>query len=137
MSVRSSLRPLLGYLLRVALGERLLLTRLAALGASAGLALFLGSTALVERREFAAVLAANAARLGAAHEQAGPVMWALDRLVDVLALLLPRLDLLSRSAWLVHGIGDLATLGPALLQGAIYVILLGAAASFDFGRRQL
>jgi hypothetical protein len=63
MSAGRAIRPLLGYLLRVALGERLLLTVLAALGAGAALALFLGSTALVEQREFAAVLAANAARL--------------------------------------------------------------------------
>jgi hypothetical protein len=258
VSANSALRPLLGWLLGVALGERLLLTLLAALGASAALAVFLGSTALVEQREFAAVLAANAARLAvvltlvlftcvhlgrdfetgavdlllsrpvsrgefvlahvlllilaaalmaalaglvvgaiarpapaaagwwtlglfvegalmavaalffalalpsaatsalaclglyalgrmigllggiaAAHDHAGPLMWTLDRLVGLLALLVPRLDLLSRSAWLVHGVGDPAELGPALLQGGLYVILLGAAASVDFGRRQL
>ena len=60
---KGALRPLLGYLLRVACGERLLMTVLATLGASAALAVFVGSTALVEQREFAAVLAANAARL--------------------------------------------------------------------------
>ena len=59
----AALRPLVGYLLRVALGERLLVTLLAGFGASAALAVFLGSTALVEQREFAAVLVANAARL--------------------------------------------------------------------------
>jgi hypothetical protein len=57
--------------------------------------------------------------------------------VGLLALLLPRLDLLGHSAWLVHGIADPAALLPALLQGALYVVLLGAAASYDFGRRQL
>lgn len=258
LSAGRALRPLLGYLLRVALGERLLVTLLATLGASVVLALFLGNTALVEQREFAAVLAANAARLvvvlalvlftcfhvrrafeagavelllsrpisrrdfvlahvlmlilfaalmatlaglavgaiaraglaaagwwtlslfvegvivavaalffalalpsavtsalaclglyalgrmigllagiAAAHGDAGPIAWTLDHLIGLLALVLPRLDLLSRSAWLVHGLGDLAQLGPALLQGTLYVVLLGAAASFDFGRRQL
>ncbi len=253
-----ALRPLLGYLLRVALGERLLAILLATLAASAALAVFLGSTALVEQREFAAVLAANAARLvvvlalvlftcchvrrafeagavdlllsrpisrrdfvlahvlmlilgaglmavlaglavgaiaragwaaaawwtlslfvegaivavaalffalalasavtsalaclglyalgrmigllggiAAADDRTGPIAWTLDHLVALLALILPRLDLLSRSAWLVHGIGDPVQLGPALLQGGLYVVLLGAAASFDFGRRQL
>ncbi len=63
MTPNPALRPLLGYLLRMVLGERLLVTLLAALGVSAALALFLGGTALVEQREFAAVLAANAARL--------------------------------------------------------------------------
>ncbi len=257
-SAGRALRPLLGYLLRVALGERLLVTLLATFGASAALAMFLGSTALVEQREFAAVLAANATRLvvvlalvlftcyhlrrafeagavdlllsrpisrrdfvlahvlmlilgaalmaalagvtvgaiarpglvaaacwtlslwiegvivavaalffalalssavtsalaclglyalgrmigllsgiAAAPDQARPIAWTLDRLVGLLALVLPRLDLLSRSVWLVHGVGDLGQLGPALLQGALYVVLLGAAASFDFSRRQL
>jgi ABC-type transport system involved in multi-copper enzyme maturation permease subunit len=258
VSANPAFGPLLGYLLRVALGERLLVTLLAALGASAALAAFLGSTALVEQREFAAVLAANAARLAvvlalilftcfhvrrafeagavdlllsrpvsrrdfvlahillvilaaaltaalaglavgaiarpglaaagwwtlslfvegtimavaalffalalpgaatsalaclglyalgrmigllgsiaAAYDPAGPIMWTLGRLVGLLALVLPRLDLLSRSVWLVHGVGDPAELGPVLLQSGLYVILLGAAASFDFGRRQL
>jgi hypothetical protein len=75
--------------------------------------------------------------IAAAHGQSGPIAWSADQLVGVLALVLPRLDLLSRSVWLVHGVGDLAELGPALLQGALYVVLLAAAASFDFGRRQL
>jgi hypothetical protein len=258
MSHAHALRPLLNYLLRVALGERLLATVLATMVASAALAAFLGSTALVEQREFAAVLAANAGRLlvvlalvlficfhvrrafdsrevdlllarpisrfdfvlayvvmlilsaalmaalaglavgliarpglvacgwwtlslfveamvvavaalffalalgngvtsalaclglyalgrligllggiAAAQSDAGPLERMLDQLVGLLALVLPRLDLLGRSAWLVHGVGDPGQVATALLQGALYVLLLGAAASFDFGRRQL
>ncbi len=258
MGVGAELRPLVGYLLRAALGERLLVTLLAGFGASAALAVFVGSTALVEQREFAAVLAANAARLvvvlalvllpcfqirrafeagevelllarpisrpgfvlahiltlavcaalitapagltvgaiarpglaaagwwtlslfvegtlaavaalffalalrsavtsalaclglyalgrvigllggiAAAGVAPGPLAWTLDRLVGLLALVLPRLDLLSRSEWLVHGVGDPAGLGPALCQSGLYIVLLGAAASFDFGRRPL
>ena len=258
MSRAPALRALLNYLLRVALGERLLVTMVAALVASAALAAFLGSTALVEQREFAAVLTANAGRLvvvlalilftcfhvrrafdsrevdlllarpvsrwdfvlayvvmlilaaalmaalaglavgliarpglaalgwwtlslfveamvvavaalffalalgsgvtsalaclglyalgrligllggiAAAQGHAGPLERMLDQLVGLLALVLPRLDLLGRSAWLVHGISDPDQVATAVLQGALYVLLLGAAASFDFGRRQL
>jgi hypothetical protein len=254
----AALRPLVGYLLRVALGDRLLVTLLAGFGASAALAVFLGSTALVEQREFAAVLVANAARLvvvlalvlvtcfqvrrafeagevdlllsrpisrsdfvlahiltlmicaalitalagltvgaiarpglvaagcwtlsllvegtlaavaalffalalrsavtsalaclglyalgrmigllggiAAAQVDPGPVAWSLDQLIGLLALVLPRLDLLSQSDWLVHGVGNATGLGAALFQGVLYVVLLGAAASFDFGRRPL
>ncbi len=75
--------------------------------------------------------------IAAAARHPGPIDGALDQVVAVLALVLPRLDLFGRSAWLVHGLGDETGLGLALLQGALYVLLLGAAASFDFGRRQL
>ena len=75
--------------------------------------------------------------IAAAGVDPGPVAWTLDRLVGLLALVLPRLDLLSQSDWLVHGVGDAARLGSALFQSALYVVLLGAAARFDFGRRPL
>ena len=252
------LRPLVAYLLRAALGERLFAGLLGTLLLCAALAAFVGSTVLVEQREFAAVLTANAGRLvvvlalvlftcfhirrafesrevdlllsrpisradfvlahalmlalcaallatlagltvagvarpapaawawwtlslfleativalaalffalalrsgvtsalaclgfyalgrmigllagiAAAHSDPGPLERALDDLVGLLALLLPRLDLLGRSSWLVHGVGDPGALVPALLQSALYAVVLGAAASFDFSRRQL
>ena len=59
----AGLRPLVAYLVRAALGERLFAGLLGALLLSAALAAFLGSTVLVEQREFAAVLTASAARL--------------------------------------------------------------------------
>jgi hypothetical protein len=254
----AAIRPLAIYLLRSVLGARLVLGLALTMVASAALALFLGGTALVEQRQFAAVLTANAARIvvvlslvlitcfhirrafearevdillsrpiarrdfvlahvlmlvllaaaaavlagiavaalarptwaalacwtlsvfvegtivavtalflalmltggvastlaclgfyvlgrmigvlsgiAAAASHPGPIDGALDQVVAVLALVLPRLDLFGRSAWLVHGLGDETGVGLALLQGALYVLLLGAAASFDFGRRQL
>ena len=254
----AGLRPLVAYLVRAALGERLFAGVLGTLLLSAALAAFLASTVLVEQREFAAVLAASAARLAvvlalvlftcfhirrafdsrevdlllsrpvsradfvlahalmlilcaallaalagltvgaiarpapaawawwtlsvfleativalaalffalalqsgvtsalaclglyllgrmigllggiaAAHGDAGPLERTLDHLVGLLALLLPRLDLLGRSVWLVHGVADPGALLTALLQGALYAVLLGAAASFDFSRRAL
>ena len=70
----------------------------------------------------------------AAAQDAGGL---LDHLTGLLALVLPRLDLLGRSVWLVHGIGDPATLLPVLLQCTLYAVALAAAATYDFGRRQL
>lgn len=75
--------------------------------------------------------------IAAAQSAAGPLERTLDQLVGLLALVLPRLDLLGRSVWLVHGIGDPAALLPVLLQGVLYAVVLGAAASYDFSRRQL
>jgi hypothetical protein len=252
------LRPLVGYLLRAALGERLFVGLAGTLLLCAALAVFLGGTVLVEQREFAAVLTASAARLAvvlalvlftcfhirrafesrevdlllsrpvsradfvlahalmlvlcaalmaalaglavaaiarpalaawgwwtlsvfleatiaalaalffaltlrsgvasvlaclglyllgrmvgllagiaAAQSADGPLERALDHLVGLLALILPRLDLLGRGAWLVHGVADSGALLVALLQGALYAVVLAAAASLDFHRRQL
>ena len=68
---------------------------------------------------------------------AGPVGWAIDLVVTGLVLILPRLDLLVRSSWLVHGVEADLGLGIVLVQGLVYTAVLAAAASFDFERRQL
>jgi ABC-type transport system involved in multi-copper enzyme maturation permease subunit len=59
-------------------------------------------------------------------------------LVDGLAFLLPALDTWTRTSWLVDASpADAAVLLSIAVQGAIYVILLTAAALFDFYRRSL
>ena len=58
-------------------------------------------------------------------------------LVDALALVLPALDRFAQSAWLVDGTGAWPLLGNCALQAALYTVLLGAAAMFDFYRRNL
>lgn len=75
------------------------------------------------------------AGIAAAQSTTGPTGWLLDQVMTAFALLLPRLDLLAESAWLVHGAGT--GLGTLFAQGAIYVVFLAAAASFDLRRRQL
>jgi len=55
--------------------------------------------------------------------------------VDAVALLLPRLDLATRTEWLVYGAPDGGVLGRALLGIAISAAVLVAAGLFDFQRR--
>jgi hypothetical protein len=55
--------------------------------------------------------------------------------VDGVALLLPRLDLVTRTEWLVYGTADGAALARALGAMALYALLLGTAGLFDFHRR--
>lgn len=57
--------------------------------------------------------------------------------VDALALLLPRLDAVARSDWLLYGAPAAGELAQALLGLAVYILLLGAAGLFDFARRNL
>ena len=57
--------------------------------------------------------------------------------VDAFALLLPRLDAVARSDWLLYGTPAAGELAQALAGLAVYVLLLGAAGLFDFSRRNL
>jgi len=57
--------------------------------------------------------------------------------VDALALLLPRLDSVAQSEWLLYGAPPVVELAHALLGLALYFLLLLAAGLFDFSRRNL
>lgn len=61
----------------------------------------------------------------------------VERTLDVIAMVIPRLDLFGRSGWLVHGIDDLSILVTLVAQAAAFTALALAAAVFDFERRQL
>ena len=58
-------------------------------------------------------------------------------LVDALALVLPALDRFTQSDWLVDSTASWLTLGANAVQATLYIVLLGAAAMFDFYRRNL
>jgi hypothetical protein len=76
--------------------------------------------------------------IAAAHSGAGPPGWLADQAVLVLGLVLPRLDLLAHTGWLVHGTGDdAAGLGLMFAQGVVYLVLLIAVTGIDFERRAL
>lgn len=57
--------------------------------------------------------------------------------VDALGYVLPRLDLLAESRWLVYGIEAPGTVGLAAVQAAVYTGVLVAAAVFDARGRAL
>lgn len=66
-----------------------------------------------------------------------PLAHAARWMMDALALLLPRLDTVTRSDWLLYGAPPAAELAHALLGLALYFVLLAAAGLFDFSRRNL
>ena len=82
-------------------------------------------------RSVAAIQAIAAGPLGQGQENA------LRGIVDAIALLLPRLDQATRTAWLVYGLPSTGEALAALAGLAIYFALLGAAGLFDFSRRNL
>lgn len=80
----------------------------------------------------------------------------LDNAMDVISILIPRLDMMGQTSWLVYGVegsggigfleragvyahtlmGHIGILGFMFTQGAFFVALLLAASAFDFLRRQ-
>jgi ABC-type Na+ efflux pump permease subunit len=57
--------------------------------------------------------------------------------VDAVALVLPRLDAMTRTAWLLYEAPGAAAYAAALGSAALYIALLVAAGLFDFHRRNL
>jgi hypothetical protein len=55
--------------------------------------------------------------------------------VEAVALLLPRLDAVTRTEWLLYGAPDAAAFLTAMAALGVYVALLAAAGLFDFYRR--
>lgn len=56
--------------------------------------------------------------------------------LNLLSILMPRLDLFSQTGWLVHGLPAEGALRPVLVQAAIYLPLLLLAAMFDLRRKR-
>lgn len=56
-------------------------------------------------------------------------------LVQVLAHLMPSLSKFTQSDWLLDPLVGAGALGPIVMQAVIYVVLIGAAALFDFYRQ--
>jgi hypothetical protein len=54
--------------------------------------------------------------------------------LDLVAVLLPDLDVFTQTGWLVYG-GGMQDLVPIVMQTVIYVGLLSAAALFDLYRK--
>lgn len=71
------------------------------------------------------------------HAQEGALADAARWAIDGVALLLPRLDLATRSEWLLYAAPEGAALARVLGALLLYVLLLAAAGLFDLGRRNL
>lgn len=67
--------------------------------------------------------------------EASPLADTARLAVDGVALLLPRLDAVTRTEWLLYGIPGAASYASALAAIAVYTLLLIAAGLFDFYRR--
>jgi ABC-type transport system involved in multi-copper enzyme maturation permease subunit len=85
-----------------------------------------------------------------------PMFLLLNHVMDLISIIVPRLDMMCQTSWLVYGVegasgigfleraGDYShflmnTLGAGgfvLVQGVVFVALLIAASAFDFSRRQ-
>jgi len=80
----------------------------------------------------------EAMRLMSAHPVGGGSDWSeliTQGLVEMLAYLLPALDGWTRAAWLVDAAPSSSELAAIAVQGIVYLVLLTAAALFDFYRR--
>lgn len=60
---------------------------------------------------------------------------AMQMLVEALALVMPAFDRWTQTAWLVNERAAWPEIGALALQGMLYLALLGAAAMFDFYRK--
>ena len=60
---------------------------------------------------------------------------ATSGVIDAIAALLPALDRMTQTAWVVDGPAGAALATSVLVPGLVYVALLGAAAAFDLYRQ--
>ena len=60
----------------------------------------------------------------------------LKNVMEVISVLMPRLDLLGQTSWLVYGAGDDIGFGFIFLQGAVFTVLIILASLIDLVRRQ-
>ena len=113
----------------------------------AAMALFCALTLASSTGAFAAVLgfyllsrSVGALQLIAASplaEEDSVLQVLLNHSLDILSLLLPRLDLFTSSEWLQGSAPSNGVLAIVFGQAALYVALLALAALFDFYRREL
>lgn len=60
----------------------------------------------------------------------------LINIMQVISILMPRLDLMGQTSWLIYGVQGAVGYGFVWAQMAAYVLVLNAAAQFDLMRRQ-
>ncbi len=72
---------------------------------------------------------------GAAPQEPTLTDRAVNAIVELIALLLPALDRMTQTTWLLESAPDAGALGPIVGQAMIYLVLIGAAALFDLYRK--
>ncbi len=60
----------------------------------------------------------------------------ISALMNGISLVIPRLDLMAQSSWLVYGVTDPMDFGIVIAQGVIFSVFVFLAASIDLVRRQ-
>ncbi len=61
----------------------------------------------------------------------------MNNLLDLIGLILPRLDLFARTEWLVYTSVDFSVLSSNVVQAVIYILFLSACSAFDLYRMEL
>jgi hypothetical protein len=59
----------------------------------------------------------------------------MSRVMEIISLIVPRLDMMAQTTWLVYGPGG-DSYGIILAQGIVYTLLLIVASTIDLRRRQ-
>jgi hypothetical protein len=59
-----------------------------------------------------------------------------QKALGLIALVLPRLDLVSQTAWVIYGVNDLVSYLWIVIYGVIFICLILSMACYDFNKRQ-
>lgn len=59
-----------------------------------------------------------------------------EKILELLGILLPRLDMMAKTEWLIYGVSDAASLGVFFIAIAVYIPFILTMALFDFLRKQ-
>src|SRR5438477_250648 len=109
----------------------------ASIALALGLAAFLSQVAVTESLALQASIAAVQSIAGGPLAEASLPHEVARWAVDAIALLLPRLETVTRTGWLLYGPPDAGAYAAALAGLMLYTGLLIAAGLFDFHRRNL
>ena len=71
-----------------------------------------------------------------AHIASGSIMDGLEQIMQVISMVLPRLDLMAQTSWLIYGPTTGHDFGLIMIQGAAFTAMVVLAALLDLARRQ-
>ncbi len=71
-----------------------------------------------------------------AHIATGSMMQGLEQVMQIISMVLPRLDLMAQTSWLIYGPETGQDFGLIIVQGAAFTVMIVMAALLDLARRQ-